>query len=143
MAGPAAQALALTPLLSAAVDLLEHGGHNAQEGHDQACEGEEQRDGLPQGTVAGKTRLQTAAYKGHTTRHKREKQESRGKDVQISGHFFYFIARSERSATTEECLDGGDVLRDAVGRKAIEKDAAVALALDARVEQHEHAAVVE
>ena len=36
----------------------------------------------------------------------------------------------------------GDVLGEAVGRERFEEDAAVALALDARVEEHEDAAVV-
>jgi hypothetical protein len=88
VAGPAAQSLSLTPLFGAAIDLLEHSGHNTEQRHNQAAQGKEQRDRLPKGTVTGETRLQAAAYKGHATRHKREKQESRGKDVQISGHFF-------------------------------------------------------
>ena len=43
----------------------------------------------------------------------------------------------------EEGFDVGDVLREAVGWEGVEEDAAVALALDAGVEEHEDAAVVE
>src|SRR5579871_2576517 len=43
----------------------------------------------------------------------------------------------------EELFDIADLLREAIGREAFEEDAAVALALDARVEEHEDAAVGE
>jgi len=43
----------------------------------------------------------------------------------------------------EELLYVGDVLREAVGWEGFEEDAPVALALDAWVEEHEDAAVVQ
>src|SRR5271155_1060146 len=43
----------------------------------------------------------------------------------------------------EERFDRSDVLRDTVRRQALDKDASVALPLDARIEQHEYAAVFE
>ena len=46
-------------------------------------------------------------------------------------------------ALREEGFYVFDGLGDAVGGQGVEEDAAVALALDARVEQHEHTAVLQ
>ncbi len=51
--------------------------------------------------------------------------------------------RTALGGLLEESFDVGDVLGEAVGWEGFEKDAAVALALDAWVEEHQDAAVVE
>jgi len=96
VAGPAAQALALAALFGAAIHLLKHGGHYAEKRDNEASQSEKERDGLPQGAVAGKALLKGAAHKGHAAGDEREEQEGCGKNVEIAGHFFYFIASAER-----------------------------------------------
>src|SRR5579862_584249 len=95
VAGAAACSLAQAALLCAAVDLLEHGGHHSKERNDQASEGKKERGGLPERCIAGKSGLQSRAEQGHAAGDQREEQESRGKNVKITGHSFYFIAPAE------------------------------------------------
>ena len=53
------------------------------------------------------------------------------------------VGRNTLGWLLEELFDVGDVVGEAVGWEGVEEDAAVALALDAGVEEHEDAAVVE
>jgi len=79
-------ALAHPAFFGATVDLLEQVCHNAKQRNDQTAEGKKERDRLPQGPVAGKTRLIGAADQGHAAGDYREKQEGCGKDVEIASH---------------------------------------------------------
>ena len=92
VAGTALGALTQAALFGAAVDLLEHGGHHAEERDDQTSKCQKERGRLPERSVAGKTGLESRAEQCHAAGDEREEQESRGKDVEITGHCFYFIA---------------------------------------------------
>jgi hypothetical protein len=88
VARTAARALAESALFGAAVDLLKHVRHNAKKRDDQAAHCEEKADRLPQRSVTRKPGLITRTDQCHTAGDEREKQESCGKDVKITGHFF-------------------------------------------------------
>jgi hypothetical protein len=87
-ARPAACPLTEAAFFGPAIDLLEHVRHNAEERNDEAGKGEEKADGLPQGAIAGKTGLIAVADESHAAGDESKKQESCGKDVEITGHFF-------------------------------------------------------
>src|SRR5665213_2079818 len=102
----------------------------------------------PQRRIARRARLLRNVGVRDAKGDHRKDEERAGEDIKIATHRSSPILRRIEIGCRlirdrEELLDVGNLLGQPVRRQAFEEDAAVALALDARIEQHQNATIIE
>jgi hypothetical protein len=132
-------------LFVAPLSLLEQRGQDAGERYDESDQKKPEAHGAPERDVAWRAWLVSDVCVGDAAGDKSEDDEAACEDVEIAAHAdrSILLDASCRVLWLEKLFDIGDVLGEAVRRERFEEDAAVALSLDARVEEHEDAAVVQ